>query len=83
MLGDCGANGLGAGMGAVAATSLPRPARVLALAAVVTLNLASERVSFTAVIERHGWLRRIDQFGRRPRIDATAVTAAMGEADPA
>lgn len=82
MLGDCGANGLGAGVGAAAAASLPRPVRLLALAGVVALNLASERVSFTAVIERHGWLRRADQFGRRPRIVVAAVPAGVGEADP-
>ena len=67
MLGDCGANGLGAAVATVAADRLPRPARLLALAGVVALNLASERVSFTAVIERHPVLRALDQLGRTPR----------------
>jgi hypothetical protein len=67
MLGDCGANSLGAGVGTVAASALPRPLRLLALAAVVALNLASERVSFSAVIDRHRALRWIDQWGRLPR----------------
>jgi UDP-GlcNAc:undecaprenyl-phosphate/decaprenyl-phosphate GlcNAc-1-phosphate transferase len=66
MLGDCGANALGAGVATAAAARLPRPARLLALAGVVALNLASERVSFTAVIERTPWLRALDQLGREP-----------------
>jgi UDP-GlcNAc:undecaprenyl-phosphate GlcNAc-1-phosphate transferase len=67
MLGDCGANGLGAAVATVAADRLPRPARLAALAAVVALNLASERVSFTAVIERHPTLRALDRLGRTRR----------------
>lgn len=77
MLGDCGANGLGAGIGAAAAGALPRWARLIALAGVVGLNVASERVSFTAVIERHAALRTVDQWGRRP-----AGSTSTGE-DPA
>jgi len=64
MLGDCGANALGAGLATVAAYALPRPARIAGLAAVLALNLASERVSFTAVIDRTPVLRRLDQLGR-------------------
>ncbi len=65
MLGDCGANALGAGLATAAVASLPRPARLGALLAVAALNLASERVSFTAVIEATPWLRRLDRLGRR------------------
>jgi UDP-GlcNAc:undecaprenyl-phosphate/decaprenyl-phosphate GlcNAc-1-phosphate transferase len=64
MLGDCGANGLGAAVATVATDRLPRTARLVALAGVVALNLASERVSFTAVIERHPVLRALDGLGR-------------------
>jgi hypothetical protein len=64
MLGDCGANALGAAAGTVAAASLPLPTKVIALFAVAALNLASERVSFTAVIDRSPLLRRLDQLGR-------------------
>ncbi|HEY9294595.1 MAG TPA: hypothetical protein VIP98_25210 [Microlunatus sp.] len=63
MLGDCGANALGAGL-AASATRLPAPVRLLALAGVVGLNLASERVSFTAVIARNDVLRTLDELGR-------------------
>lgn len=65
MLGDCGANGLGAGLGVAAAARLPRPARVIALVAVAGLTAASERVSFSAVIERTPVLRWLDGLGRR------------------
>ena len=64
MLGDCGANALGAAVGTVAAARLPRPAKLAALLAVVGLNLASERISFTAVIDRTTTLRWLDQLGR-------------------
>ena len=67
MLGDCGANGLGAIAGTALAASLPRPLRALALAAVVALNLASEKVSFTKVIAGNPTLDKLDQWGRRPR----------------
>jgi UDP-N-acetylmuramyl pentapeptide phosphotransferase/UDP-N-acetylglucosamine-1-phosphate transferase len=66
MLGDCGANALGAGLATAAVGALPRPARLLALLGVAGLNVASERVSFTAVIEATPWLRRLDRWGRRP-----------------
>ena len=64
MLGDCGANALGAAVGTAAAQALPRRFRALACGVVAALNLASERVSFTEVIERTPLLRRLDQLGR-------------------
>jgi UDP-N-acetylmuramyl pentapeptide phosphotransferase/UDP-N-acetylglucosamine-1-phosphate transferase len=72
MLGDAGANALGAMLG-VAATSLPRPARLAVLAGIAGLTAVSERVSFTAVIERSAPLRWLDMLGRRPA--AAAVPA--------
>ncbi len=70
MLGDCGANALGAAVATAAAQSLSRPFRLLAFGAVAALNVASERVSFTDVIERTPLLHRLDQLGRA----ATAVS---------
>lgn len=65
MLGDCGANALGAATATAAAGALGRRARLLALAGVVGLNAASERVSFTAVIARTPALAWLDGLGRR------------------
>jgi hypothetical protein len=66
MLGDAGANALGALLGVAAAASLSRPARLALLAAITGLTAASEVVSFTAVIERTPVLRWLDMLGRRP-----------------
>ena len=66
MLGDCGANALGAVVGSQVAFAAPRAVRVLALAGVVGLTFASEKVSFSAVIDGNDVLRRVDAWGRRP-----------------
>jgi hypothetical protein len=65
MLGDAGANALGAMLGASAA-GLSRPARIVLLAGIAGLTAASEKVSFTKVIERTPALRWLDMLGRRP-----------------
>ena len=66
MLGDAGANALGALLGVAAAAGLSRPVRVTLLAGIAGLTAASEKVSFTAVIERTPALRWLDMLGRRP-----------------
>jgi UDP-N-acetylmuramyl pentapeptide phosphotransferase/UDP-N-acetylglucosamine-1-phosphate transferase len=66
MLGDTGANAAGALLGTAWVARLPRAGRLCALAAVTALNLASERVSFTKVIEQTPALHALDQLGRRP-----------------
>jgi hypothetical protein len=66
MLGDAGANAIGALLGVAAAASLSRPARLALLAAITGLTAASEVVSFTRVIERTPPLRWLDMLGRRP-----------------
>jgi hypothetical protein len=66
MLGDCGANAVGALLGLRLASLSGRGARAGLLAAVVGLTLASEKVSFTKVIEATPGLRELDRFGRLP-----------------
>ena len=67
MLGDGGANALGAALGLAAVQDAPRATRLALLAGVVAATLASERVSFTEVIGRTPVLREIDEWGRRQR----------------
>ncbi|MBS1847889.1 MAG: hypothetical protein JST73_06380, partial [Actinobacteria bacterium] len=64
MLGDAGSNVLGAvlGWGVVATTGWVT--QVVVLAALVALNIVSERVSFSKVIDGNRVLRAIDRFGR-------------------
>jgi UDP-N-acetylmuramyl pentapeptide phosphotransferase/UDP-N-acetylglucosamine-1-phosphate transferase len=64
MLGDCGAGTLGAALGVSLAMRNSRLVRLTAATGIVGLTLASERVSFSAVIESHPVLRRVDEFGR-------------------
>lgn len=76
MLGDAGANVLGAAVGGAATRRLPVPARLCLLGVVIALTLASERVSFSAVIERTGGLRALDRLGRLPAPDPAPAPAA-------
>ena len=67
MLGDAGANALGATVGSawVVATAGSDAALWIAAGVVVAINVAGELVSFSRVIDRVGLLRRIDRLGRR------------------
>lgn len=65
MLGDAGANALGALLG-LSATRLPLPGRLAVLGGLVALNAASEYVSFTKVIRESPPLNWVDMLGRRP-----------------
>ena len=66
MLGDAGANALGALLGLRLASIPGRAPRAGLLAGLVVLTLASEKVSFTKVIEATPGLRALDRLGRRP-----------------
>jgi UDP-GlcNAc:undecaprenyl-phosphate/decaprenyl-phosphate GlcNAc-1-phosphate transferase len=64
MLGDAGANVLGAAVGIGVVVSCGSAARTAVLVGVAALNVASELVSFNAVIERVAPLRALDRLGR-------------------
>ena len=66
MLGDCGANAAGAAVALALVEVAPRAVVVGWLAVVTGLTLVSERVSFSSVVERVAWLRRLDRAGRPP-----------------
>lgn len=64
MLGDTGANVLGAALGFGVCAAVAPPARTWVLVALVMLNAASEVVSFSRVINRVAILRYLDRLGR-------------------
>jgi UDP-GlcNAc:undecaprenyl-phosphate GlcNAc-1-phosphate transferase len=67
MLGDAGANALGALLGVCLLHRVPSyVGRVTCLGGLIALTGASEVVSFSDVIERTPALRRLDRLGRRP-----------------
>lgn len=66
MLGDAGANPMGAVAGMTIVLALPLWGLALYMVALLALNLASERVSFSAVVERSAPLRWVDRLGRLP-----------------
>ncbi|OLB65959.1 MAG: hypothetical protein AUI10_04530 [Actinobacteria bacterium 13_2_20CM_2_72_6] len=65
MLGDAGANALGALLGVALAARTGPVGRALLLAGLAGLTAASEKVSFTKVIESTPGLRELDALGRR------------------
>jgi UDP-GlcNAc:undecaprenyl-phosphate/decaprenyl-phosphate GlcNAc-1-phosphate transferase len=69
MLGDTGANVLGAAVGLALAVSVTTTSAIAAAAVLAALNLVSERISFSRVIDRVAPLRWADRLGApyRPR----------------
>jgi hypothetical protein len=66
MLGDAGANVLGAALGLGVVLACSPGVRTVVLVVVAALNLLSERVSFSRVIARVPPLRAADAWGRQP-----------------
>lgn len=66
MMGDTGANPLGAVLGVAVVRSTGPRGRLVAATVVTALNLASEKVSFSAFIASRPVLRALDEWGRRP-----------------
>jgi UDP-GlcNAc:undecaprenyl-phosphate/decaprenyl-phosphate GlcNAc-1-phosphate transferase len=65
MLGDAGANALGAALGVAAVSRSSRGGLLAAAVLLAGLTAASERVSFSKVIEASPVLRYVDRLGRR------------------
>jgi len=66
MLGDTGANVVGATLGLAVVLTTAASTRTACLVGVLVLNLVSERVSFSRVIDRTPPLRALDRLGRLP-----------------
>jgi UDP-GlcNAc:undecaprenyl-phosphate/decaprenyl-phosphate GlcNAc-1-phosphate transferase len=66
MLGDTGANALGSVIGLALVVTLTSRGRLVAAGILLILNLISERVSFSRVIDAAPPLRAFDRLGRRP-----------------
>ena len=64
VLGDTGANAAGALAGLAVVERCGLRGRLVALGVFTGLTLASERVSFSSVIEANDVLRRLDDWGR-------------------
>jgi hypothetical protein len=67
MLGDTGANVLGAGAGLALVATTGAGAWWVAAVVLAVLNLLSERISFSQVIDRAPPLRWLDRLGAPPR----------------
>jgi len=65
MIGDAGANSMGVFLGFLFATSLPVWGLVVSVVGLALVNLLSERVSFSRIIERNRALTALDNLGRK------------------
>lgn len=66
MLGDAGSNAMGAIVGYLLAGVLSLPWLACVAVLLAGLNMLSERLSFSSIIERTAPLRFVDQLGRAP-----------------
>ena len=81
MLGDAGANAYGALIGLAIATRTGPWRRAAILAGIGALTAASEKVSFTKVIEATPVLREMDALGRRSDVRGTGAVGTAARAD--
>lgn len=65
MLGDTGANALGFIAGMLLMQSQPFALQLAITLVMMILHILAEFISFSQVIQSVGWLRRVDQLGRR------------------
>ena len=68
MLGDTGANVLGAVLGLAVVLDVGRGSRNAVLIVLILLTVAAEAISFSAVIKKVPVLRRFDELGRPPAL---------------
>jgi len=66
MLGDTGANVIGATLGLGVVLGLGSEGRTGVLVALIVLNVLAELLSFSRVVERVRFLRAFDRWGQRP-----------------
>jgi UDP-GlcNAc:undecaprenyl-phosphate/decaprenyl-phosphate GlcNAc-1-phosphate transferase len=66
MLGDAGANVVGAVLGLGVVLGRGEVSRITALVVLIIANVAAEIVSFSSIIDRVGPLRWFDRLGQRP-----------------
>ncbi|MCU1369999.1 MAG: UDP-N-acetylmuramyl pentapeptide phosphotransferase/UDP-N-acetylglucosamine-phosphate transferase [Ilumatobacteraceae bacterium] len=71
MLGDTGANAVGAALGVAVVLTVSPTSRTIVAAVLVVLTVASEFVSFSAVIRRVPPLWALDRLGRLPEEPAS------------
>jgi UDP-N-acetylmuramyl pentapeptide phosphotransferase/UDP-N-acetylglucosamine-1-phosphate transferase len=64
MLGDTGANVIGAALGLAVVLGTNSVVRLVTMLVLLAANVAAERISFSAVIDSVGFLRAIDRLGR-------------------
>jgi hypothetical protein len=88
MLGDAGANSMGAFLGFLFATALPLWALAVAAVGLIAVNALSERVSFSKIIEGNPILSAWDDWGRTKVADkdnetGDGGTGAAGDKDRA
>jgi len=69
MLGDAGANSMGAFLGFILATALPLWLLVPWAAVLLALNLTGEYISFSKIIERNRILSKLDRLGRKDVVE--------------
>lgn len=69
MLGDAGANSMGAFLGYLLATALPLWLLIAWAAVLLALNLAGEHLSFSKIIENNRILKMLDGLGRKDVVE--------------
>jgi hypothetical protein len=80
MIGDAGANSMGVFLGYLYATILPFWALGIVVVVLLVVNLLSERVSFSKIIEANAVLSALDEWGRRPSRDQATGKSSRDQA---